>query len=500
MLRILSSPRRLCSGMTRRDLLQAGGLGMLGLGLDRFLELKSAQAAPAGDLVSSFGKAKRCIILFLYGAASQIETVDMKPEAPVEIRGTMKAIPSVLPGLDVCEHLPHMARMMDRATVVRSLSHPYPIHGLAYAMTGVPAIDVGMELSPHDPRHQPYFGSAVEYIQEQQRGGRPAPFPSNIGLPFHFSSQRIGEVFRAGPYAAYLGSAYNPIWTEFVGKSTRSVYKTLRDMKVEIHDPYLGCTQDSHFRLSATSRPADLTVDRLNRRRSLLEQFEQARRDLEQTDQGQSLSKFQEMAYSMLSSTAVADALDVRNEPQETRDLYGMTLFGQACLAGRRMLEAGTKLVSVFWDEYGLAGDAWDTHWSHYPRMVDQLLPGLDKAFSGLVLDLDRRGMLDDTLVVCLTEHGRTPKITTARDGGRGHWSRAYSGLFAGGGIARGNIVGSTDQHAGDVTDRPISPKSVLATMYHLLGINPHMTLPDRSGRQIPLVPETSEVVAEMLA
>ena len=193
-------------------------------------------------------------------------------------------------------------------------------------------------------------------------------------------------------------------------------------------------------------------------------------------------------------------ALDVRSELSSTRDLYGHTLFGQACLAGRRLLESGTSLVSVFWDEYGLAGDAWDTHWNHYPRMTDQLLPGFDRAFSGLVLDLEERGMLEDTLIVCLSEHGRTPKLNQAKGGGRDHWSRAYSGLFAGGGIASGKVIGATDKHAADVKDRPLSPKSMLATMYHLLGIDPHSTFVDRTGQHVPLVPRSAEVVPEMLA
>ena len=156
--------------------------------------------------------------------------------------------------------------------------------------------------------------------------------------------------------------------------------------------------------------------------------------------------------------------------------------------------------MSVFWDEYGLAGDAWDTHWNHYPRMADQLLPPFDRAFSGLILDLERRGILDDTLVVVLSDHGRTPKLNNAQGGGRDHWSLAYSLAFAGGGIARGKVVGATDREAGAPTDRPVSPKDILATMYHLLGIDPHTRIPDRSGSMVPLVPESADVVPEMLA
>ncbi|OYW18021.1 MAG: hypothetical protein B7Z55_11440, partial [Planctomycetales bacterium 12-60-4] len=351
----------------------------------------------------------------------------------------------------------------------------------------------------NDPKHHPYFGCAVEYFDRKSRGGL-SDFPQNVALPFPFSTQRTGEVHRAGPYASYLGSMYNPVWTEFDGKASRSVRKTLRDMDLDIWDPYCGCVPESHFRLASTTLPDELTIDRLNTRRSLLDQFDTTRRSLAQNERVQSLSEFQQMAYSLLESPKVSQALDVRRESAETRELYGMSLFGQACLGARRMLDAGTRLVSVFWDEYGLAGDAWDTHWNHYPRMTDQLLPPFDKAFSGLILDLEQRGMLDDTLIVCLSEHGRTPKINAAKGGGRDHWSRAYSALFAGGGIARGNVVGATDKIAGDVVANPISPKDILATMYHLLGIEPHAFLPDRTGRPIPLVPEGSRVVHEMLA
>lgn len=498
MLRILGSEKRLCDSLSRRELLHAGGLTAAGLGLSEFLAAQDAQSAWEGTRADGFGKAKRCILLYLYGAPSQLETVDMKPDAPIEVRGTMKPISSVLPGLDVCEHLPEMSKMMDRVSVVRSVAHAYPIHGVAFATTGIPAIEVAMELSPFDQRHHPYFGSVVDYLQRQKQSGQSAPIPDNVALPFPFSSQRVGEVARAGPYASFLGAAYNPIFTEYSGKATRSVYKTLRDMKIDCHDPYVACDTASHFRLATTQPLPEVQLDRLNRRRTLLEQFDRSRRQLSVVEGGHALSRYQDMAFSLITSRKVSDALDIRTEPQATRDLYGMTLFGQACLAGRRMLEAGTKLVSVFWDEYGLAGDAWDTHWNHYPRMLDQLMPGLDRGFSGLVLDLERRGMLDDTLVVCLSEHGRTPKLNNAQGGGRDHWSRAYSVLFAGAGIKRGNVVGATDKQAGDPIDRPVGPKDLLATMYHALGIDPHKVLTDRGNRKIPLVPESADVIPEL--
>ena len=436
---------------------------------------------------------------FLYGSPSQLETFDMKPAAPVEIRGTMQPIASSLPGLDVCEHLPLMSKVMDRTTVVRSVTHSYPIHGVAYAMTGIPEIDVAMELEPNDSRHHPYFGSAVEYLDRQRRGD--SQTVQNLALPFPFSSKRSDQPYRAGPYAAFLGGAYHPVWTEFQGDGTKTIHKDRGGgFSYTGTDPYLGCTDDTHFEIGATQLLTGMTVDRLARRRSLLRQIGDARRDLDRSLKGKSLSRFQDLAFSLISSQQVNAALDVRREKQAIRDLYGMTLFGQGCLAARRMIEAGTRLATVFWDEYGLAGDAWDTHFGHYPRMQDQLLPPFDRAVSGLLLDLEQRGMLDDTLVCVLSEHGRTPKLNNAKGGGRDHWSRAYSALFAGGGIAKGNVVGGTDSHASDVVDRPVSPKDLLATMYHLLGIDPHTRIPDRNDRPVGLVPDNSSVVPEMLA
>ena len=204
------------------------------------------------------------------------------------------------------------------------------------------------------------------------------------------------------------------------------------------------------------------------------------------------------MAHALVGSEKIRLALDLSREPESLRESYGMSLFGQSCLAARRLVEAGSKFVTVFWDEYGLAGSGWDTHWDHYPRMKNELLPGLDRAWAGLIADLDARGLLDETLVLCVSEHGRTPNMQNVRGGGRDHWSQAYSCFFAGAGIARGKVVGKTDKVAGTVVDRPVSPKDILATLYYLMGIDPHTTLVDRTNRPVPLV--EGAVVQEMLA
>jgi hypothetical protein len=364
MLRILGSAKRLCNGWTRREMLRAGGLGLLGISLADVLRLSETQASqPPNRLHKSFGRARSCILLYLYGAPSQLETFDMKPDAPVEVRGELKPIRSRLPGLDVCELLPNAARVMDRVTVVRSLTHPYPLHGVAYALTGVPQIDVPMELNPRDPRHWPFIGSVVDYLGRQKPGAKRPAVPTNIALPFPFSTRRVGEVARAGPYAAFLGGAYNPVWTEFHGRATRNMVKTLQEQKLDVAEPYMGITPDSRFELAtATELPRDITLDRLDERRSLVEQFDRARRDLRTTDAGRGFDRYHEMAYNLIGSEKIRTALDLSREPRRLRESYGMTIFGQAALTARRLVEAGSRFVSVFWDEYGLAGSAWDTH------------------------------------------------------------------------------------------------------------------------------------------
>jgi hypothetical protein len=496
MLRVLGSPKRLCDGITRRDMLRAGSLGMLGLSLADVLRIE-ARANPKKQ-ESGFGKAKACILLFLYGSPSQLETFDMKPQAPVEIRGELKPIPSTIPGLPVCELLPNLSKVMHLTTVLRSMTHPYPIHGVAYATTGVPTIDIPMELNPRDGRHWPFIGSVVDFVT--CRGDKPGTVPTNAALPWPMSTRRSGEVARAGPYAAFLGSAYNPVWTEFRGEATKTWVKTLQDQKFDGGEPYMGITPESRFELAtATELPAEVTIDRLNTRRSLLQQFDDSRRDLDRTELGRGHDRYQEMAYGLIGSKAVRNALDIQREPRSVRESYGMTLFGQSCLAARRLVEAGSRFVTVFWDEFGLAGSGWDTHWNHFPRMRNELCPGYDAGFAGLLRDLDARGMLDDTLVVCLSEHGRTPKLDNNKGGGRDHWSQCYSAVLAGGGVARGRVIGKSDKIAGTVAERPISPKDVQATIYHLLGIDRETLLTDRTGRPMPLVPNASPI-SEALA
>ncbi len=499
MLRLFGNRKVLCDGLTRRDLLHLGGLGAFGVALHHVLGWQQAVAAPLtaapAMIAPKFGQAKSCILIYKYGSPAQHETFDPKPEAPVEIQGEMKAIPTSVPGIQICEHLPKIAQIMDRLTVVRSLTHPYPLHGTVYAMTGIPDVDTKIESQPRHKRHWPFIGSMVDYLEDQRTGGALPAMPRNVVLPFVMGSKNEIPPL-AGPYGAMLGLRYDPVYTNFTAAGTKMAPE-VRPGKA-FQDPFFGIQPTDKLELSGHSAE-DVSADRLDLRRTLLEQFNQARRELDADERISTFSQQQRMAFSLLTSGKMNDALDFASEPTEVREAYGMTLFGQSCLAARRLIEAGSKFVTVVWDAYGLNAGSWDTHHNHFRRLKDFLLPVFDHTFSALILDLEQRGLLDETLVLVLSEHGRTPRIDPkAKGGGRDHWSRAYCQVYAGGGMGRGNLVGKTDKQAGDVVETPISPKDVLATSLHLLGIDPHRTVPDAEGRPLPLT-GTGNVRTELL-
>ena len=500
MLRILGSPKRLCDGATRRELLLAGGLGFCGLAMGR---AAAAFAAPAPQvtrdprLEQSFGRAKNVILLYLFGGPSHLDMLDMKPAAPAEVRGEFRPIRSRLPGCDVNEHLPRLAQVMDKVTVVRSLNHPWNFHGMMWATTGVPESNVPLEESQRNPLHMPYLGSVYTYLDRQRQGPKPpGAVPDNVILPFLLSSRRPAAMY-ARPHGAFLGSAYDPLWTEFRGQATRSMIRSSFGPAAEIFDPYLGITPASRFEIAPEAElPADITIDRLHRRRSLLEQFDQGRRTLDRSPAARTMDNQRGLAFSLLNSAAIRTALDLEREPRRLRESYGMTLFGQGTLQARRLVEAGCRFVTVIWDEVGQLNAGWDTHVDQHNRLKNDLLPGLDCAFSALILDLEARGLLDETLVLVMSEMGRTPRH---EGDGRGHWGRAYTNFFAGGGMARGTVIGRTDALGAAPIDRPLTAKDMLATIYHLLGIDPYSTLLDRFARPVPLVPY-GEVVREMVS
>jgi hypothetical protein len=483
MLRILGNRKTLCDGLTRRDLLHIGGLGAFGISLANLFERQPAQAA-ATRAGNKFGRAKSCILIYKYGSPPQHETFDPKPDAPAEVQGEMKAIPTNVPGIHIGDHLPKIAQIMDRLTVVRSLTHPYPLHGTVYATTGIPDVDTKIEALPRHKRQWPYIGSLVDYFEDQRARGSLPALPRNIALPFVMGSKNEYPPL-AGPYGAMLGMRYDPVYTDFLAEGTKLAPEIGAGKAFK--DPLLGIGPSDKLQLSNAGL-LDQDSARFDLRRSLLDQFDRARRDIEAQERISTYAEQQRMAFSLLTSGRMHTALDYTLESAEVRESYGMTLFGQSCLAARRLVEAGAKFVTVIWDAYGLNAGSWDTHHNHFGRLKEFLLPVFDHTFSALILDLEQRGMLDETLVLVISEHGRTPRIDSKPKGaGRHHWSRAYSQVYAGGGMGRGNLVGRTDKHAGDVEETPISPKDVLATAFHLLGIDPDSTFPDPEGRPMPI-------------
>lgn len=486
MLNIRGSHKRLCDGLTRRDMLQAGGSALLGLTAADLARAGSPADGAARE--PGFGRARNVLLLYLYGAVSQIDTLDPKPLAPTEIRGEFQPIDTALPGVQISELLPRLARNLDRVTVVRSMTHPVPIHNVAYAISGIGRTDLEMEANARDARHWPFFGSMLDYLDERQsrRDGRRALIPHNLVLPWRQSEYSPGR--RAGFYGGYLGPRYDPPAIEFRGKGTRP------DSLVPFN-PYCGIDPAARFGFPSTTLPQDISLDRLHARQSLLEQFVGQQRRLE-AKATEHHALLQQDALTLCSSPALPRALDLERESPGVRQRFGHHLFGQSTLLARRLLEAGSRVVTVLWDEYVMNNSGWDTHESQRRRLKDELCPGFDQTFAALLDDLEERGLLSETLVLVLTEHGRTPR--QAQDG-RDHWSAVYSVMLAGAGIKRGEIIGASDAQGAQVKQRPVSPKDILRTVYHLVGVDADETVRDRNNRPLPLV-EGGAVIREALA
>lgn len=483
MLTLLGNPRRTCNGVTRREVLQAAGTGLFGLSLPQVLQAEAERPLHRA-------RAKSVLFVFLFGGPSQLETFDMKPDAPSAIRGPFRPIAARTPGLRICEHLPRLAQMSDRYCVIRTLTHRQNDHnGCHDIQTGhpvPPAVRDAANVAATD-KDWPAMGSVVEYLDQRATGSRRRPLPSYLFLP-----QRFGQFSgydTMGPYAGWLGRAYNPITTNI--------------RKRDFYDnPYFrDCTDaELDFRIAGVDPVPELTLDRLQRRASLLEQFDLQRRLLDQSPGMRDLDQNRARALNLMTSEAVRSAFDIRQESPRLRDRYGRNLFGQSLLMGRRLIEAGARFVTVCWD-HAIRGDAtcgWDMHEKLTPVMRNHLLPGLDLGFSALLEDMGQRGLLDETLVVCVGEIGRTPRFENrGREDGRDHWSYCFPCVLAGAGVRGGNLYGQSDRDAAYPIDRPVSPADFAATMFHTLGIDPHGTVEDKQGRPVPLA-ERGTVVREV--
>ena len=408
MIRVLGGPKRLCDGLTRRDLLTVGSLGLMGLGCGP----ASAGGPRRRRRPPGFGRAKACILLFLYGSPSQLETFDPKPDAPSGIRGEFGVIPSSVPGLNVCDRLPMHGPGHGQGGR-RPVGDP-PLRaprGRVRASRASPGSAGPEELNPRDPAHYPFIGSVVDYADRlasragRRRVGEPAP-----ALGLQQPSGRRGPPRR--PLCRVPRRGLRPDRDRVRRARGRSrPARSSRRQTWEDHELYRGITPESRFRLGEAAREVDL--DRPARpspdapgaaRVGPSRPRRRGHGDRPASVDGVLAARPRRSSAGPSTSTGRSPA---------TRESYGMTLFGQAALTARRLVEAGGRFITVFWDEYGLAGSGWDTHWDHFARMKDELLPGLDRTLSGLLIDLDARGLLDETLVLCLSEHGRTPKLST---------------------------------------------------------------------------------------
>ena len=445
---------RRCDGVTRRDFVHLGSLTALGLGLADLLHLPNS--VTANELVPHV--ARSCILIWLDGGPSHLETFDLKPDAPSEVRGPFQPISTAVPGTQICELLPRTARVLDRIAIIRSMTSPLGEHnfGTQYLLSGYkpsPVIDY------------PSFGSVIAHLHDER-----GILPNNIAVP----------TFRVGG-GRLSGQGFLPEQTRpfSVGGDPAKPAFQVRDL-----DLY----------------PA-VTTSRLDRRREFLHAFDRFHRGVAESNElsNETADPAFEQAYRLVTSPEAKKAFDLASEPAALRQRYGMKTIGQSCLLARRLVERGVPFVTV-------NDPGWDTHQNAYTRLKEGytgakvpvgLIPSLDMAFSALVEDLEQRGLLDETLIVVMGEFGRTPKLNVS--GGRDHWPRVFSVAMAGGGVAGGQVVGSSDSVGEGPKDRPVTPADLAYTIYNLLGIDPRQLLHTPDGRPVQ-VNRDGQLVRELVS
>ena len=439
-------PRTDCEGFHRRDFLQVGAAGLLGLSLPSFLAAEAKAKEKGTD--NPKAKAKSVILVWLAGGPATIDMWDTKPDAPEGIRGAFQEINTKAAGVRWSEHLPKTAAVADKLTVVRSLYHTIPSHAPAtvFMTTGN---------KPTAALQYPSIGSLTAKL-----------LPTEVGVPPYvtFMDLRNGVAGQAG----YLGTGYNPFIIEGSG----------------------GGKNAANFRVRGITLPNGVSLDDLAKRDRLLTSFDDGFRQIDQNnDLVDGLDTFHKQAIEILRSDKTKKAFDLASEPASVRDSYPTTPFGQGALAARRLVEAGVRFVTV-----GIGG--WDTHRQNFNSLKTRLLPPLDQTLAALVADLDDRGLLDSTVVMCAGEFGRTPKIN--KDTGRDHWARSMACVLAGGGFRRGYAHGTTDASGMAPATDPVTPDDVAATIFHQLGIRQDTELQTPTGRPVQLFRE-GKVVEKML-
>jgi hypothetical protein len=459
-----------CSGffdaapMGRREFLRAGSLSLVGVGLPQLLQAQAAMSASAA-LVSSGKRAKACILLFMWGGPAHQDTWDMKPGAPAEYRGEFKPIATNVPGIQICEHLPRLARHADKLALVRSMTHTDVDH-----TTGTHFLLTGRGVPRPGATHAEDWPSYGAVMSKLGRGQGPLPPFVSMMPEVPNGAPRFVEMSH-GKGAGWLGPVYGPMQI--------NADASKRDYHV------------ADFNLHA-----DVPLARTERRRELLQNLDRQVRGLSRQAQLTAADMNHERAFSLLASQKATEAFDLTKEPQRVRERYGMNIHGQAVLQARRLVEAGVPLVTVFWQNDGITNVSvyWDTHNRNFIDLKTRLCPVTDQAFSALLEDLEARGMLDETLIVWTGEMGRTPRVGQSVVGGAGagrdgrdHWASVFTTVLAGGGIKGGIVHGSSDRHAAYPATQPTPPADLAATIYHCLGVDPHYQLLDNLGRPMTL-------------
>lgn len=434
--------------LTRRQVLQVGSLGMAGLSLPGLLQAE-AQRDPRTAVA-----ADSAILIFLNGGPSHLDMWDMKPNAPTGIRGEFNPIATSMPGVQFSEHLPKLARHMHRCTLIRSAHHGVNnAHAAAVyaALTGHDRGELGGGTKPTD---YPAIGSVVGHLRPPAQ-----PIVPFVCLPY-ITKEGAGGPPQPGFYGGWMGKQFDPLFV--------------------LKDP-----NATDFSIPELTRQGEVTPERLVSRRDLQLQFNS---QFNERDSGAStgMGGFQQRAFDLLASEAAQKAFQLSLEPDPVRESYGRNIYGQSTLLARRLVEAGTRVVTISWAPD--ANATWDTHGSNFVSLKSRLLPQLDMAVSSLLQDLSDRDMLRRTLVCVMGEFGRTPKINGA-NAGRDHWNFCYSLLLAGGGLKEGYVFGSSDKIGGEPASDPVTPAEIIATVYQSLGISPISELHDATHRPYTLVP-----------
>jgi hypothetical protein len=446
----MSGLRNNCAGMPRRDFIQLGVLGALGMGFSDLLRLRAN--AGQGPIRAANGKNVNCIMVWLDGGPSHFETFDPKPDAPSEIRGDLKSIPTSVPGIHFCEVIPKLAKIADKFTVVRSICHKDPNHGGGnhYMMTGAPTpvpVACGASVTFH-----PSFGSVVSYNRGVQNG-----------IPAYMSMPQISR--SGGPN--FLGGKHAPFMID-------------------------GYPNSPSFKVRDVVLPSEISEGRAASRRELRASLDRMKRynDKLADDPAVTFDEYYRQGVDLVLSPQAQKAFDIQKEDEKVREAYGRNDFAQRLLLARRLVEVGVSWVTVY-------SGGWDHHTKIFDGYKGSSLKQLDQGISALIQDLDTRGLLDNTLVLLLGEFGRTPKVN--KDAGRDHWPHAMSVLMAGGGVPRGHVVGATDPKGYYASENVYKPEDFAATIYTKMGIDPTQTLHATTGRPVQLV-SNGRLIKELFA